>query len=173
MLDDIGGNVEEIKSHVINLIEKVNTVSNTMEKTKNQAKIDNIFQVQPLEFNDYVMDEDEKPRKDGCVTKWYNERNEGEELAFKTIADNEDQMMVQNQVTILKELHNCQNIIKFYGLTCDRNNKWYLVTEWAEYGNLREFYTNHKDRFDLRLKLRMSLDIARGLSFLKAVKVIS
>jgi serine/threonine protein kinase len=80
---------------------------------------------------------------------------------------------VQNQVTILKELHNCQNIIKFYGLTCDRNNKWYLVTEWAEYGNLREFYTNHKDRFDLRLKLRMSLDIARGLSFLKAVKVIS
>ncbi|RGB25057.1 kinase-like domain-containing protein [Rhizophagus diaphanus] len=184
MLGDIGGNVEEIKSQVTNLsnqfsstIEKVNTVSNTMEKfmnenTKNQVTIDNIFQVQPLEFNDYVVDEDEKSRKDGRVTKWYNVRNEGEELAFKTIADNEDQKIVQNQVTILKELHNCQNIIKFYGLTCARNNKWYLVTEWAQYGNLREYYTNYKDRFNLRLKLRMSLDIARGLSFLKAVKIV-
>ncbi|CAB4412570.1 unnamed protein product [Rhizophagus irregularis] len=45
---------------------------------------------------------------------------------------------VQNQVTIL---HDCQNIIKFYGITCD-GNKWYSVTEWAEYGNLRDFYTS-------------------------------
>ncbi|RGB38199.1 kinase-like domain-containing protein, partial [Rhizophagus diaphanus] len=63
-----------------------------------------------------------------------------------------------------------QNIIKFYGLTCE-GYKWYLVTEWAEYGNLREFYTEYNDRFDLRLKLRISLDIARGLNFLRAVEI--
>jgi len=45
------------------------------------------------------------------------------------------------------------------------------VTEWAEYGNLHEFYTNHKSRFDLRLKLRIACDIARGLNFLRNVKV--
>jgi serine/threonine protein kinase len=77
---------------------------------------------------------------------------------------------MQNQVAILKELHNFQNIIKFYGLTTD-GNKWYLVTEWAEYGNLREFYTNRKDIFDIRLKLRIALDIARGLNFLRTVEV--
>ncbi|RGB38190.1 kinase-like domain-containing protein, partial [Rhizophagus diaphanus] len=47
-----------------------------------------------------------------------------------------------------------------------------LVTEWAEHGNLREYYTNNKDQFDLRLKLRMSLDIARGLNFLRAVEIV-
>ena len=46
-----------------------------------------------------------------------------------------------------------------------------MVTEWAEYGNLREFYTNHKDKFDLELKLRIALDIARGLNFLRTVEV--
>ncbi|PKC58274.1 kinase-like protein, partial [Rhizophagus irregularis] len=83
----------------------------------------------------------------------------------------EDQRIVQNQVTILKELHDWQNIIKLYGAVLD-GNKWYLVTEWAEHGNLREFYTNHKDRFNLRLKLRMSLDIARGLNFLGTVEML-
>ena len=39
------------------------------------------------------------------------------------------------------------------------------------FGNLREFYTTYKSRFDLRLKLRMSLDIARGLNFLRAAEV--
>ncbi|CAB4388264.1 unnamed protein product [Rhizophagus irregularis] len=78
---------------------------------------------------------------------------------------------VQNQVTILKELHDWQNIIRVYGLACKRDN-WYLVSEWAEYGNLREYYTNYGDRFDMRLKLRMSLDIARGLNFLRAVEIL-
>ena len=78
---------------------------------------------------------------------------------------------IQNLIIILKELHNFQNIIKFYGLTTKSGHTWYLVTEWAEYGNLREFYTNHKDQFDLKLKLRISLDIARGLYFLKTVEV--
>ncbi|RGB40253.1 kinase-like domain-containing protein, partial [Rhizophagus diaphanus] len=64
-----------------------------------------------------------------------------------------------------------QNIIKFYGLTCE-GNKWYLVTEWAEYGNLREFYTIYEDQFDLKLKLCISLDIARGLNFLRAVEIV-
>jgi len=73
----------------------------------------------------------------------------------------ENPRIMQNQVAILKELHNFQNIIKFYGYTIDRN-KWYLVTEWAEYGNLRDFYTNYKNRFDLGLKLCVACVVARG-----------
>ncbi|GBB89389.1 hypothetical protein RclHR1_16050006 [Rhizophagus clarus] len=47
--------------------------------------------------------------------------------------------------------------IKFYGLT---NCEKYVVVVRAEYGNLREFYTNYKSLFNLKLKLRIALDIA-------------
>ncbi|POG80837.1 kinase-like domain-containing protein, partial [Rhizophagus irregularis DAOM 181602=DAOM 197198] len=104
------------------------------------------------------------------VTKWVNVKNEDEEYAFKSISER-DKRSVQNQVTILRELHDWQNIIKFYGLTND-GNKWYSVTEWAEHGNLREFYTNNKNSFDTKLKLRVSLDIARGLNFLRTVEIL-
>ncbi|RIA93448.1 hypothetical protein C1645_16305 [Glomus cerebriforme] len=178
-INSLGDDNKEIKECLSNFskeftdfstkILKVNAMNSTMEKLnegseKNQSKIDNIFHVHPLNISDYEKDEDEQARKNGRVTKWVNIKNKGEEFAFKSISEKEDQRIVQNQVTILKELHDQQNIIRFYGFTYD-GNKWYLVTEWAEYGNLREFYINRKDRFDLKLKLRIALDIARGLNF--------
>ncbi|PKY52266.1 kinase-like protein, partial [Rhizophagus irregularis] len=176
-VNDIGDDEKEIKNLLFSsTVAKVNTMNNTMEKlitdsSRNQKKIDNIFQINLLKISDYIQDDNEKPRKNGCVTKWFNIKIGRDEVAFKIISKSEDQGLVQNQVAILKELHDCQNIIKFYGLTCERD-QWYLVTEWVEYGNLREFYTNYKDRFDIRLKLRVSLDIARGLNFLRAVEIV-
>src|SRR5687767_6598627 len=134
------------------MVLKVNTMNNTMEKllnekpqsseTDTQSKIDKIFQVDQLKFSDYEKTND-IPRKG--VTKWVNAKNKSQEFAFKVISESnlEERNSVKNQVTILKEFQNWQNIIKFYGLTCDEN-KLYLVTEWAEFGNLREFYTNYK-----------------------------
>ncbi len=155
------------------MVFEVNTMNNTMEKllnekpndTQSQSKIDNIFRVHQLKFLDYNKTNDE-PRK------WVNAENQSQEFAFKIISesDPDEKNSVRNQVTILKEFQNWQNIIKFYGLTFD-GNKWYLVTEWAEFGNLREFYTNFKEQFDLKLKLRFSHDIARGLNFLRSAEV--
>ncbi|POG65397.1 hypothetical protein GLOIN_2v1861852, partial [Rhizophagus irregularis DAOM 181602=DAOM 197198] len=124
-----------------------------------------------LKLSDYEMNRNEIPRKNGRVSKWVSVKNRDQKFAFKSISNKKYKGTIQNQVAILKKLHNCNNIIKFYGLVSD-GDKWYLVTEWAEYGNLREFYTNHKERFNLRLKLRMSLEIARGLDFLKNVEVL-
>ncbi|CAB4441367.1 unnamed protein product [Rhizophagus irregularis] len=147
---------------------KVNVMNNTMKKfmnetSQNQTKIDNIFQIHPLKFSDYESD-------DRRVNKWYKKTNKGEVFAFKNISEAVNYMIVQNKVTILKELHDCQNIIKFYGIISDENKCHYLVTEWAERGNLREFYQNKND-FDLKSKLRISLDIARGLNFLRTVEI--
>ncbi|CAB4482496.1 unnamed protein product [Rhizophagus irregularis] len=148
---------------------KVNAMYKTIRgKFKGQTKISDVFQVHPLEFSDYERDDNEKPRKNGRVTKWYEKTNKGAEFAFNTISG-EDEEVVQKQVAILKELHDWQNIIKFHGMTSD-GNQWYLVTEWAERGNLREFYQNKND-FDLKSKLRISLDIARGLNFLRTVEI--
>ncbi|CAB4446654.1 unnamed protein product [Rhizophagus irregularis] len=180
---NIGDDTKEVKDYLTDLsnkfsstVAKVSAMNKTMEKfmnesSYNQKKIDGMFQVHPLKLSNYERDDSKEPRKHGCVTKWYNIKIKGEEFAFKIISDTEDKSLIQNQVTIFKELHDLQNIIKFYGLVSE-GNKWYLVTEWAEYGNLREFYTNYKDRFDLKLKLRMSLDIARGLNFLRTVEIV-
>jgi serine/threonine protein kinase len=170
--DEIKACLENLSNQFSTTVVKVNTMNKTMEKFMNrtyhnQTKIDNIFQVHPLKLSDYKQDES---RGYGCVIKWISVKNGGDEFAFKEILHYEIQEVIQNKVTILKELHEWGNIIKFYGLV-PNGDRWYLVTEWAEYGNLREFYTNHKDRFDLKLKLRLSLDIARGLNFLRTVEV--
>ena len=145
-------------------------MNQTMEKLnneKNQAQIDKIFQLHPLKLSDYE-ETNEEPCKFG-VNKWVNVKN-NEIFTFKRFFDIENPRIIQNKVAIFKELHNFQNIIKFYGYTID-GDKWYLVTEWAEYGNLREFYTKYKNRFNLGLKLRVACDVARGLNFLRTVKV--
>jgi serine/threonine protein kinase len=60
--------------------------------------------------------------------------------------------------------------LKFYGSTCDKE-KWYLVIEWAELGNLREYYNNYD--FDVKRKLRFAADIAKGLNFLRAIEEVN
>jgi serine/threonine protein kinase len=192
IVEEVGIDIKELSNEFASMVLKINAMNNTMEKlleeqtkhAKNdndkvindklneviQSKIDKIFVVRQLKISDY--EQTDKERKEGRVTKWVNIKNKGEEFAFKIVSE-EEKLNVQNQVTILRELHDWQNIIKIYGLTCE-GNKWFLVSEWAEYGNLREYYTTFKEdkeRFNLRIKLRMSLDIARGLNFLRAVEV--
>ncbi|PKY34056.1 kinase-like protein, partial [Rhizophagus irregularis] len=69
------------------------------------------------------------------------------------------------------KLKDCQNIINFYGLTSD-GFKTYLVTEWAEKGSLREYILNHEQNIDLKLKIKIAYDIAKGLNFLNSVKMV-
>ncbi|PKB94482.1 kinase-like protein, partial [Rhizophagus irregularis] len=45
-----------------------------------------------------------------------------------------------------------------------------LVTEWAENGNLREYILDQY--IDLKLKIRIAYDIAKGLNFLNSVKMV-
>ena len=93
------------------------------------------------------------------------------DFAFK-IVDKKHFYEVKNQVTILKQLKDCQNIIHFYGLTSD-GRKYYLVTEWAENRNLREYISLHGQKIDTKLRIRFAYDIAKGLNFLNSVKVIN
>ena len=119
----------------------------------------------PLSFEDY---EETDTRSD--ILRKYVHKKSRKVYAFKIII--EDINQVQNQVKILKKLEHCQNIIHFYGLTYD-GNKYYLVTEWAENGNLREFISKHGQNIEIRFRLRFAHDIAKGLNFLNAIKVIN
>src|SRR6266480_262859 len=90
---------------------KVSTMHNTMMEFKTSE----IFKVHQLNFANCEIDKESyRGRR---VSKWINVENK-EEFALKNLMGDFDKDIIQNHVTILKELHDFQNIIKFYGLTC-------------------------------------------------------
>jgi hypothetical protein len=135
-INAMGNMMEELLSEQIKRArddnEKIKIINDKFNESI-QSKIDKSCAVLQLKISDY--EKTDESRKDGRVFKWVNIRNQGEELAFKIISE-EEKLNVLNQVTVLKELHDWQNITRIYGLTCE-GNKWCLVFEWAEYGNLR------------------------------------
>lgn len=76
------------------------------------------------------------------------------------------------QIEILKKLKSSPNIVKFVGYAVEATGTQYLVTEWLEYGSLREFYTNHAAQMTREKKLEFAMDIARGLNFLTTVGIL-
>ncbi|RIA92145.1 kinase-like domain-containing protein [Glomus cerebriforme] len=133
----------------------------------NQKNIDDIFQETPLPFNEYNETSD-KPRSER-LRKYVHTRI-GEDFAFKTIEKGYTDQ-VKNQVTILKRLKDCQNIIRFYGITSD-GNQYYLITEWAENKNLREYINLRGQNIEMKLRIRFAYDIAKGLNFLNAAMIV-
>ncbi|CAI2190218.1 11641_t:CDS:2 [Funneliformis geosporum] len=178
-LDDIGSGITDNNKHVAQLVTQLIVMNSTMENlhaeqiknnnTESQGKIDNIFKEERLPLNDYKPTHDDRGSK---VKKWISKKTD-DEVAFKAVADENDleeyKNSIKNQVTILKKLKDCQSILRFYGIASD-GEKWYTVTEWAELGNLREYYNKYD--FDIRKKLSFAVDIARGLNFLKSIEII-
>jgi hypothetical protein len=172
--------VDNANDKLDNLVNKVSEMQITMqnlenekekEKGINQKKIDEIFNESPLPYEDY---EETKVVRGERLRKYVHLRFR-EDYAFKTV-DQQHIIQVKNQVSILKKIKDSQsviNIIQFYGFTKDEGDKYYLVTEWAENGNLREYYTKHGQNIEIETRLRFAFDIAKGLNFLNAVKVIN
>ena len=74
------------------------------------------------------------------------------------------------QVNILKELQDFDHIVKFFGVAHE-DSRYYLVTEWMEYGNLHEYYTKYGETIDWNIKIEFALDICRGVVYLHECKV--
>ncbi|CAG8572833.1 18306_t:CDS:2 [Dentiscutata erythropus] len=70
--------------------------------------------------------------------------------------------LIEREVAILTELRNCQHIITFYG-TMQRSGKLYIISEWAEMGDLNTYLKNHTETWNF--KLRIASEIAGGLVF--------
>ena len=80
---------------------------------------------------------------------------------------------VKNQVTVLKHIQICQNVIRYYGFTQESEDRYYLITEWAENGKLSEYISQRGQDIKVEQRLRFAYDVAKGLNFLNAVKVIN
>ncbi|CAG8472019.1 1017_t:CDS:2, partial [Scutellospora calospora] len=106
----------------------------------------------------------------GKVQKWYYKLHSDTEVALKEI-DTETNKQIQNlelQIGLLKIINESRDIIQYFGLVTI-NNKKFLVTEWAKYGNLREYYQAKNP--DIAIRTKFALEIARGLCFLEALKI--
>ncbi|CAI2164741.1 7886_t:CDS:2 [Funneliformis geosporum] len=98
------------------------------------------------------------------------------DVSFKEFSNNtssddvQTQIEIRRQVNILKELKNSDHIIRFFGVA-QEESKYYLVTEWMEFGNLYEYYTEHRENMKWETKIRFALDICRGVAYLHECEV--
>ncbi|CAG8574921.1 8807_t:CDS:2 [Ambispora gerdemannii] len=81
----------------------------------------------------------------------------------------DDKTRIETELALLGRLREGRNIIKFYGLS-KLDGQDVKVMEWAEFGNLRSLYM--KNDIEWPLKIRIAIDICRGLLFLHAVDIL-
>ncbi|CAI2178739.1 5396_t:CDS:2, partial [Funneliformis geosporum] len=171
-LKDIGSGITDVNQNVSEIVVQINALHTTVNQMAqaNSPDQSDVFQSELLEYNDF--EEEGKPIENQNVRK-FRRKKLNDYVALKLVADqsstDEQKANFKRQVTILKKLKECHFILQFHGLS-SYDDKFYLVTEWADFGNLREYY--HKYSLDVKLKLRFALDIARGLNFLSAVSIV-
>ncbi|CAI2175513.1 10360_t:CDS:2 [Funneliformis geosporum] len=158
-LENIGSGITDNNQNVSDMVVQINALNNTVNNMVHQSDV----------FQKGEPSDDKNVRK-------FKRRKHGMNVfvALKLVADKnskeEDISSLKSQVTILKKLKECNYIIQFHGLT-SYADKFYLVTEWAEFGNLREYYQKYGP-LEVQLKLTFALDISRGLNFLSAVSIV-
>ncbi|CAG8642492.1 11135_t:CDS:2 [Gigaspora margarita] len=74
----------------------------------------------------------------------------------------------ESELAIFGILGQSPHIIRFYGLV-NVDNRLNMVTEWAEYGNLKELYSKYDVPWTR--KIQIIRDICRGISFLRTVNI--
>ncbi|RGB34601.1 kinase-like domain-containing protein [Rhizophagus diaphanus] len=163
-LQYIEGDLTDSDKNVSDIVIHLNALNNTINsKLYDHDEFDEF-----LSYNDFeILDNDlSSTRKCKRIKNGDNDF-----VALKLVNNKND---IIKQVKILSKLEKCHNIIKFYGLIIEDNNvdKWYLVNEWAEYGNLRNYYLEYGP-LDVNLKLKFAVDIVRGLNFLKSIGMIN
>jgi hypothetical protein len=96
----------------------------------------------------------------------------GLEVACKFMSNNEEMKIcskTQRHFNILMKLSECKHILRFYGISMIEN-KNVTVFEWAELGTLRQLYL--KKHILWHYKVRIALEICRGLIFLQCADIL-
>jgi len=73
------------------------------------------------------------------------------------------QKKIEKEVDILTQLKDCNYILRFYG-TMQRAGELYIISEWAEKGDLYTYLKEHSE-IPWKVKIRIAWEIASGLVF--------
>lgn len=72
---------------------------------------------------------------------------------------------ILNEILLLQKLRH-PNIIMLLGVSIDNQNNLYIITELYPKYSLQDFIEKNKGKMDLRLKIEILFDIAKGLNYL-------
>ncbi|KAF0411854.1 kinase-like protein [Gigaspora margarita] len=177
--------MQDMFENGMNNTEKLNALGNKLDMIQTaitndkSSEADHIFkksQIAGQRVTEHIENGKEVKRGDGQIVK--KMMNGVQPVAQKEIAyiatlkgsdnsatENQAEKIekIEKQVSILTELKNCLNIITFYGTT-QVNGKLYIISEWAEMGDLNT-YLKKNPGLPWDFKLRIASEIASGLAF--------
>ncbi|CAG8506700.1 2968_t:CDS:2 [Acaulospora morrowiae] len=93
--------------------------------------------------------------------------------AFKKLSSNistKSKEYIIQKTAVLQRFSESSYIISFYGIA-EHNRESFIVTEWARYGSLKEYYRIFGP-LEWYKKIEFALDICRGLSFLHSSGIL-
>jgi hypothetical protein len=166
-----------------NFLKEMDSLAERNKEFQKQSKLNKVLDssdFRKLEVNEPLLDGNNYQKTKVCPSKRIEKRllssDNNQDFCFKEFSNNntnpsdESQIEIRRQVNILKELKVSDHIVKFFGVA-QENSKFYLVTEWMEYGNLHEYYTDFGDKMNWDTKIRFALDICCGISYLNDCQV--
>ncbi|CAG8463477.1 3774_t:CDS:2 [Acaulospora morrowiae] len=89
---------------------------------------------------------------------------------FRNMKEFIDELLHEVKMNRRAGLHN--NITTFYGISKESQDKYYLVFEYAQGGNLRHYLRNNFSMLNWLMKINIAKQIANGLSHLHSHGII-
>src|SRR6266498_1983276 len=158
-----------------NFLDRMDLMTRRNREFQIQDKDTNKISIKNVEINEPLLVGDDYQTTDTHRSKKVEKRisiKDSTDVSFKEFSNDtssdyviDAQIEIRRQVNILKILKNSDHIIRFFGVA-QKDSKFYLVTEWMDHGNLREYYTNFKNHMNWETKIKFALDICRGVSYL-------
>ncbi|CAG8505514.1 3440_t:CDS:2 [Acaulospora morrowiae] len=88
-------------------------------------------------------------------------------VALKRLFDNSNNFQILlHELKLIQALESHDNIIKFYGITRDPENKYSIILEYSNGGNLRDYLRKKFSSLNWSEKIDIAKQIACGLSYI-------
>jgi hypothetical protein len=167
-VDDLHDEIRYIKNHIneksLHGINKINSkdLELPLQGTDDDVRYG----------KDSIVSDDEK-NFDGDVRRGKNSVVmkrifKGQEVACKSFSTTEEGPK-EGHLEILMKLSECKHILRFYGISTI-DNIGVMVFEWAQRKTLKELY--EKKDIQWHCKVRIALNICRGLVFLQQAEIL-
>ncbi|RIB11722.1 kinase-like domain-containing protein [Gigaspora rosea] len=76
------------------------------------------------------------------------------------------------EIKIITEVDHNINIIRFFGIVKDPKEKYYMVLQYANSGNLRGYLQSHFSKLDWPTKIKMAKEISSGIKCLHNANIV-
>ncbi|RGB35134.1 kinase-like domain-containing protein [Rhizophagus diaphanus] len=149
-VDDLHDEIKYIKNHI------------------NEKSLNGVNKIDPknLELPSQGTADDERRGKNSNVVA--KRIFKAQEVACKSFSTTEEGPK-EGHLEILMKLSECKHILRFYGISKIDNNG-VMVFEWAQRKTLKELY--EKKDIQWHCKVRIALNICRGLVFLQQAEIL-